>query len=240
MCKECNEVKHICNGDKMFYNSFDELTDDLKEKYCGLTSGRNYTRAKNGYVVFINELSENKHTLLSNYVTGKTKVLIDYNCGHEPSWITPNNYKKGARCQKCYDERRGLKGEDNPNYGGKCWTDERRRRQSERMKGSKNPSYKSELTDEEREQGRNIPGYDEWKQQVKEQANFTCEICGYRGNKLRSHHLDGYNLCKDRRVDITNGVCLCEHCHKDFHKHYGKGNNTEEQYLEYKFNYKNN
>lgn len=223
----------------MPYSSFDELPKELKEKFKSTSKGANLQSSKNGYVVFINELNENKHTLLSDYVTGKTKVLIDYNCGHEPSWITPNNYKKGARCQECYDERRGLKGEDNPNYG-KPRTEEQKRKQSERMKGSKNPSYKPELTDEEREQGRNIRGYDEWKQQVKEQANFTCDICGQWGGKLCSHHLDGYNSCKERRRDLTNGVCLCEHCHKDFHKHYGKGNNTEEQYLEYKFSYENN
>ena len=42
------------------------------------------------------------------------------------------------------------------------------------------------------------------------------------------------NWCRERRIDITNGVCLCEVCHKEFHKLYGKGDNTKEQYIEFK------
>ena len=57
---------------------------------------------------------------------------------------------------------------------------------------------------------------------------------------LHSHHLDSYNSHEERRLDITNGVCLCEHCHRDFHHYYGYGENTEEDYLEYKFAYQNN
>ena len=32
---------------------------------------------------------------------------------------------------------------------------------------------------------------------------------------------------------MTNGVTLCEDCHKEFHKIYGYGNNTEKQYEEF-------
>ena len=28
-------------------------------------------------------------------------MLIDFNCGHKPNWITPNDYKRGKRCPKC-------------------------------------------------------------------------------------------------------------------------------------------
>lgn len=105
MCKECHEVKFIANGDKMFYSSFDELTNDLKNKYYGLTSGANYVRAKKGYVDFINKLNENGDKLISDYVNAKTKVRIHYNkCGHihpEGEGITPNNYKKGYGCGIC-------------------------------------------------------------------------------------------------------------------------------------------
>jgi len=51
--------------------------------------------------VFKNLLEENQHTLLSAYVKDKKKVLIDFNCGHEPNWLTPNDYKSGASCPRC-------------------------------------------------------------------------------------------------------------------------------------------
>ena len=106
--------------------------------------------------------------------------------------------------------------------------------------GKNHPCYNHNLTEEDRQDRRLIDGYDEWIYQVKKQANFTCDICGQWGGDLHSHHLDAYKWNKERRLDITNGVCLCEHCHKEFHSIYGKGNNTEEDYLEYKFYYEMN
>ena len=46
-------------------------------------------------------LNNNGHKLLSNYANALTKVLIDFNCGHEPHWIRPSSYKKSIRCPKC-------------------------------------------------------------------------------------------------------------------------------------------
>lgn len=43
----------------------------------------------------------NGHLLLSEYKNDRTKVLIDFNCNHEPHLISPNNYKKGKGCPKC-------------------------------------------------------------------------------------------------------------------------------------------
>lgn len=120
-------------------------------------------------------------------------------------------------------------------------SEETRQIWSEQRKGENNPNYKAHLTEEDRQAKRIQQGYADWKQEVKEQANYTCDCCGKRGNgTLHSHHLDGYDWCKERRRDLTNGVCLCEQCHRDFHHHYGYGDNTEEQYLEYKFAYENN
>ena len=104
------------------------------------------------------------------------------------------------------------------------------------MKGETHPSYKPELTEEERKDKRLFEGYEGWKKQVKEQANFTCNCCGKRGGNLHSHHLDGYRWCVERRLDISNGVCLCEHCHREFHTIYGIKHNTEQQYIEFKNN----
>ena len=46
-------------------------------------------------------MKANNHKLLSEYINKSTKVLINFNCGHEPHWTTPDNYKKGKRCPKC-------------------------------------------------------------------------------------------------------------------------------------------
>jgi uncharacterized CHY-type Zn-finger protein len=49
----------------------------------------------------ISLIAVNGHRLLTDYEGNKTKVLIDFRCGHEPNWITPENYKQGQGCPKC-------------------------------------------------------------------------------------------------------------------------------------------
>lgn len=101
--------------------------------------------------------------------------------------------------------------------------------------GAQNPNYDTEKTDEERELGRIIPGYKEWVRSVYERDKYTCQCCGdNRGHNLNAHHLDGYNWCKEKRLDISNGVTLCETCHIMFHRSYGFHDNTREQYEEFK------
>jgi hypothetical protein len=103
-----------------------------------------------------------------------------------------------------------------------------------KMRGEGHWNYNPELTEEEREAMRAFPGYDSWKFDVKKRDNFTCQCCGdRRGGNLVSHHLDGWNVAKEKRLDVNNGVTLCEDCHKDFHGKYSYGGNTKIQYDEW-------
>lgn len=71
-----------------------------------------------------------------------------------------------------------------------------------------------------------------WREAVKKRFNRTCFITGQKSN-LVAHHLDGWNLCPERRYDITNGVLISKEIHKLFHDIYGYGNNTKEQFDEF-------
>lgn len=68
--------------------------------------------------------------------------------------------------------------------------------------------------------------------------DYTCDISGIRGCTLVAHHLDGWDEHIDKRFDISNLICISESIHKEFHKKYGYGKNTKEQYEEFKLNYK--
>lgn len=98
--------------------------------------------------------------------------------------------------------------------------------------GDKHYNWKPELTPEEREQIR-TKEYKAWRTKVYIRDNYKCALCGVRGGRLHAHHKDGYNWCRERRYDITNGETLCVYCHTLFHTVYGKGNNTEEQWEEF-------
>ena len=105
------------------------------------------------------------------------------------------------------------------------------------VQGENNPAYKPELTDEYRQQyiedKRVGSKMDEWRKQVFERDNYTCQHCGKETHNNRVHHKDGYNWCIDRRHDVDNGVTLCKECHDEFHHIYGYGNNTEQQFNEW-------
>lgn len=107
--------------------------------------------------------------------------------------------------------------------------------QSDNMRGENNPSYNPELTDEYRKQYKEDKrvgsDMDSWRNKVYERDNYTCQCCGdNKSGNLNAHHLNGYNWDKEHRHDVNNGVTLCKSCHKEFHRIYGCGNNTKEQY----------
>lgn len=66
--------------------------------YCPKCAGN---CSEESYKAFYESICKNGHCLLSEYVNSKTKVLIDFKCGHESHWITPNRYGQGDRCPKC-------------------------------------------------------------------------------------------------------------------------------------------
>ena len=103
-------------------------------------------------------------------------------------------------------------------------------------RGENNPSWKppEERIGSELEQLRNSIQYDEWRFAVYKRDSSLCGICGIRKDPMVAHHLDGFNLFPEKRFDVDNGVTLCDFHHISFHSNYGFGNNTKEQFEEFK------
>lgn len=108
------------------------------------------------------------------------------------------------------------------------------------FKGINNPSYNPDKTDEERIIERKHPEYYQWRTAVYKRDNWTCQITNVKGNNIVAHHLNSYNLDKKHRTDVENGITISERIHTLFHKEYGYGNNTKEQFEEFKQRYYNN
>ena len=99
--------------------------------------------------------------------------------------------------------------------------------------GENNNNWNADKTDEERENGRKYLEYTYFIKRVLARDKYTCQCCGNKGQNLEVHHLDGYEWCKEKRTDDTNGITLCHNCHKNFHSIYGNGGNTKEQFDEW-------
>lgn len=149
-----------------------------------------------------------KNVLEDDYILTSESVIIKCdNVNHKPYKIKLNSLIGGNRCRECYFENNV---------------------------GENNPAYNPDLTDEERQSYRFVAGYKIWRRQVYQKDKYTCKKCGdNKGGNLVAHHIESYNSAKDKRTDISNGLTLCEECHKDFHSKYGYGNNTRSQLKEW-------
>jgi len=68
-----------------------------------------------------------------------------------------------------------------------------------------------------------------WRKTNMERDCFSCLKCKQIGGSLQVHHINNFADFLELRTSIENGVTFCKNCHKEFHKKYGKKNNTREQ-----------
>lgn len=103
----------------------------------------------------------------------------------------------------------------------------RRTEQSERFEGSNNPMFIENMT-------KTLMHWRSPSLRLKTivESKFTCYKCKQVKDEveLDVHHIESCNSAPEKRMHKDNSVCLCVRCHRIFHRIYGKGNNTKEQF----------
>lgn len=100
------------------------------------------------------------------------------------------------------------------------------------MFGDQNPAWKGGITPEN-VKIRNSIEMNLWIQAVFARDNYTCQKYGIRGGDLVAHHILNFSSYPELRFAIDNGITLSKKAHDEFHKKYGKKNNTVEQLEEF-------
>lgn len=209
-----SKLKFRCECGRVFYKSLNKFKDDNQTvcKECSIKSKNiKQTWDTEIFKQKIYEKYGNDYTILGEYKTARTKLKVRHNkCGNE-YYVQPHSLLIGNECRKCAMEN--MCGENHPNY---------------------NPNK----TDEERLYNR-YQLYNNnmkiWRNKIYKRDNYICQCCGNtKSGIFNAHHLNSWNWCKDKRFDVDNGITLCEDCHKEFHHIYGYGNNTKEQYEEFR------
>lgn len=213
-CDTCKEESNVT------YEKYISRYKDFYECYCcnkkrtastrllwNYDMQKEYIESKGCKVISTKEEFENRH--VKHIKPSLIKIKIICSCGNN-EFIRDFRHFYSRNQQVCYD----------------CAL--------EKNRGENNKRYNHNLTDEHRQTTRNLPQYKDWRDSVFLRDNFTCQCCGDQtGGNLNAHHLDGYNWCKERRLDISNGITLCEKCHDKFHMSRGYGDNTYKQFMDW-------
>lgn len=64
---------------------------------------------------------------------------------------------------------------------------------------------------------RRTPKYRQWRINVLERDNYTCQKCGQEGGELHAHHIKPFAKYKKLRFEVSNGLTLCAECHRKIH-----------------------
>ena len=183
------------------------------------------------------------HSIISfeNYQNVKSKVTIHcYTC--DTTWETTVHSYKNAKKTGCPTCKKKVASET---HTGKITSEETKLKIGAKAslrpgsltgkKGENHPRYKGSV-------GRYLknPTYEDydWKNAVRKRCNYTCVITREKFTKTSEtkyvcHHLNSFNSYEHLRYLPENGVFLKREIHWQFHKLYGFGNNTEDQFADF-------
>lgn len=104
---------------------------------------------------------------------------------------------------------------------GKKLSEETRKKLSIAHSGEKSNFWKGGVTDINKriKQGRD---YKNWRKQVFERDNYTCQECSVRGGEIHPHHIKPFALFPNLRFELLNGLTLCASCHRKTDTYGGK------------------
>ena len=184
----------------------------------------------------------------------ETKHKISKSKKGSPSWnkglkgiMKPNksSFKKGHKTwnagkHNCYSQEvltkmsERLKGKPSWNKGV-CCSEKHKLNLSLSHKGKfikeKHPNWKGGIT-KINLQIRNSFRYSEWRKEIFERDNYTCQKCRTNRGPLNVHHIIEFNnILKEQNIkniddalscnylwDLNNGITLCKRCHQQLHK----------------------
>ena len=100
------------------------------------------------------------------------------------------------------------------------------------QRGNKHYNWKGGISSESTKIRRSIEGR-LWREAVFARDGYTCQKSGVVGRALVAHHIQNFSQYPELRFSIDNGVTLSKESHIEFHKIYGRKNNTREQIEEF-------
>ena len=173
----------------------------------------NYKRYRKAMALY----STYKDKLFADETREKDGDFLEVRCKHCKGWHTPTNQQVQGRIRGMNEYGKGeshfycsQKCKDNCEVYGKV--PEYLEKQDELNAGHYTiHKHEGFYTDSQ---------LNTWSQQVRDNADNKCEICGQKGD-LQAHHINPKSEYPEQALDPLNGICLCDKCH------YGKGHSQD-------------
>ena len=152
-------------------------------------------------------------------VLGPYEIYRCERCDDEVEESFPHCYEKdGVFCWDCAFIL-GLISEKEYLFNHRGWRVEIRDGQISTTPPHTRFPWEKTIQDERRK-----PAYKEWRTAVFERDHYTCVHCGKVGGDLNAHHIKPYAKYPELRLDLDNGITLCEKCHRAVHRKGNHGN----------------
>lgn len=237
------KLKYICHKHKdkgILKISYSKFIDGEGCKYCGIEIAANSHRLEYNYIS--NEFTKRDYTLISteyinnqqqleyicNKHSNKGSQFIDY--GHLQVHVTS--------CKYCYKENHSGENHWNWNGGVSEITMYLRDKLTDWKKYSmKVCNYKCVITGKRFDDIHHLYGFDQIFQEVFQETGLPIK------QQIKDYTQEELNILSQKCIELHSkyqlGVCLTKGIHELFHKEYGYGQNTPEQFYEFQQRYNN-
>lgn len=154
-------------------------------------------------VLFVHPFAYRKSKYCSNKCWSKRNPQVTVDCVYcgKLIWVYKSQVQRKKYCsRKCYALNQRLI-----------------------QKGANSHLWKGGAT-KENQVARTRAVYREWRLNIFDRDNYTCQICGKRSGSgkrvvLHAHHIEEFSENLDKRYDVKNGTTLCVDCHTLQHPH---------------------
>ena len=194
-----------------------------------------------------------KRNKIGQFIKGAIPIA-GFQKGHKGHWLgkkrinlhsveSKRKISKKMKGRKLSEKTKNKMRQNNAKFWlGKKLSEETKRKISEGNKGKKHSdttrkkisgikhwNWQGGITSRN-SQIRNSLEYKLWQDGVSSKDRYYCQKCGEnKVYKLVAHHILNFSKYPELRFAIDNGIIFCRDCHKEFHKLYGRKNNTKEQ-----------
>lgn len=229
-------VKLKCKNNHIYDVNFSSFQSGCRCKECFIL---NSIKTNEEYLQQIKDKNINIK-VIGKYIHSQTAILHKCENGHDMI-VSPSSVLSGYGCIKCFHEKLSNDrcGENNPSWKGGITPFHQYLRNhiiDWKKESMKHCNYKCVITGDKFDNIHHLYGFDKILEETLNILDIDREktIQDYSDEEL----FNLKNTCIELHKKYPLGVCLRTDVHDLFHQKYGKGNNTPEQFEEFKLNYK--